>query len=387
MFDLPITNCLTKLKVATAAAQLVASSGGNQELIILATNKLKKTLEDLLRAGKAATEKAPEDSKKLVRKAVEAAAIAAQGLLEGVARLQEKGSAENKAALQTSTKEIVGVINDVVTAVGKLIPGGYVDPNDPNVIAERELLAAASSIEAAALKLASLQPPERPAEANQELTFDKQILEAAKAIASATSALLRSATGAQREIIANTSGVKKGAKKEAYFSDGTWSDGLVSAAKAVAYATGDLCESADAAVKGTVERERVIASAKSVSIATTQLLTAAAVKTDPDSQTQIRLRAAGKSIKNATEQLVKAAENALVFEDDGETATKAMKDGVNVTKIKEMEAQMNVYKMEQELEKARLKLAGVRKNRYDKGSVRFKGTIRGKMPFDNGEQQ
>jgi len=38
----------------------------------------------------------------------------------------------------------------------------WVDPNDPNVIAEQELLAAAASIEAAAKKLAQLRPRKKP---------------------------------------------------------------------------------------------------------------------------------------------------------------------------------------------------------------------------------
>ena len=38
----------------------------------------------------------------------------------------------------------------------------YVDPEDPNVIAENELLDAAASIEAAAKKLALLQPRKVP---------------------------------------------------------------------------------------------------------------------------------------------------------------------------------------------------------------------------------
>ncbi len=43
------------------------------------------------------------------------------------------------------------------------IPGSdWVDPEDPNVIAENELLGAAASIEAAARKLAELKPRERP---------------------------------------------------------------------------------------------------------------------------------------------------------------------------------------------------------------------------------
>ena len=36
------------------------------------------------------------------------------------------------------------------------------DPEDPNVIAENELLGAAASIEAAARKLAELRPRQRP---------------------------------------------------------------------------------------------------------------------------------------------------------------------------------------------------------------------------------
>ena len=40
--------------------------------------------------------------------------------------------------------------------------GDMVNPNDPNVIAENELLGAAASIEAAARKLAELKPRARP---------------------------------------------------------------------------------------------------------------------------------------------------------------------------------------------------------------------------------
>ena len=38
----------------------------------------------------------------------------------------------------------------------------WVNPEDPNVIAENELLGAAASIEAAARKLAELKPRQRP---------------------------------------------------------------------------------------------------------------------------------------------------------------------------------------------------------------------------------
>ena len=39
-------------------------------------------------------------------------------------------------------------------------------------------------------------------EANQDLNFDEQILEAAKSIAAATAALVKAASAAQRELVA-----------------------------------------------------------------------------------------------------------------------------------------------------------------------------------------
>jgi len=51
----------------------------------------------------------------------------------------------------------------LITVVCGMAPGtDWVDPLDPTVIAENELLSAANSIEAAAKKLAQLQPRLRP---------------------------------------------------------------------------------------------------------------------------------------------------------------------------------------------------------------------------------
>ena len=214
-----------------------------------------------------------------------------------------------------------------------------------------------------------LKPPERPREANEELNFEEQILEAAKAIAAATGALVRSATAAQREIAKKVSTVKPSKDHPVYFSDGTWSDGLVSAARMVATSTGDLCDAANAAVKGEVRRENVVAAARAVSSSTVQLLTSASVKADASSQAQIRLRAAGKSVTQATEQLVKAAEETMAFEET-ESAASMMREqqsmGFAMQRAKELEAQARVLQMEKELEMARSRLSGIRKGKYNK---------------------
>ena len=137
--------------VATAAAQLVGISGrikssSNQDDLVNGTNELKRQVASLLQAGKSSTESAPEDQKHQMHSAISSVAQMTIRLLQYVKNSLESGTNEGIRSAQTSAKEIAAAVNEVVEAAGILVPGGYVDPNDPNVIAERELLAAANSV-------------------------------------------------------------------------------------------------------------------------------------------------------------------------------------------------------------------------------------------------
>ena len=65
-----------------------------------------------------------------------------------------------------------------------------------------------------------------PQQADESLDFEEQILEAAKSIAAATSALVKSASAAQRELVAQG---KVGSIQANAVDDGQWSQGLISA--------------------------------------------------------------------------------------------------------------------------------------------------------------
>jgi len=361
---------LAKCLASAAGALFTTSSSGKQDELVSAANKIKTSVCDMLRAGKAAIANAPEEKKDPMIKALKESADASKDLLQCTKRNLENENSESKAAILESSKGIASAVNNVVNAASDLIPGGYVDPNDPNVIAERELLSAANAIEAAAKKLAALKPAEKAREADENLNFEEQILEAVKAIAAATSALVRAATNTQREIIAM--GKLLPTEDQVYFSDGTWSEGLVSAAKQVCAWTHELCESANMAIKGDVQPERVIAASKNVGASTAQLLSAATAKVDQNSQTQIRLRAAARAVTQATESLVKSAQENMALEDT-DAFTESLKEGVTNSRAQELEAQMNILKMEKDLEKARNKLLFIRKGRYQKGGP--SGTI------------
>lgn len=142
------------------------------------------------------------------------------------------------------------------------------------------------------------------------MSFDELILEAARSIVSATAELMRAAGSAQHELV--SLGRLKPSSGEVKDEEETqWSHGLVSAARLVAAATHNLCESANALVQGHASEERLISAAKQVASSTAQLLVACKVKADPNSTAMRNLQVAGQAVKKATEKLVEAAHQAL----------------------------------------------------------------------------
>uniref|UniRef100_A0AAY5KRU2 Talin 2a n=1 Tax=Esox lucius TaxID=8010 RepID=A0AAY5KRU2_ESOLU len=235
----------------------------------------------------------------------------------------------------------------------------WVDPEDPTVIAETELLGAAASIEAAAKKLEQLKPRAKPKQADETLDFEEQILEAAKSIAAATSALVKSASAAQRELVAQG---KVGSIPANAVDDGQWSQGLISAARMVAAATSNLCEAANASVQGHASEEKLISSAKQVAASTAQLLVACKVKADQDSEAMRRLQAAGNAVKRASDNLVRAAQKAAFDKADDDRVVVKTKFVGGIAQI--IAAQEEMLRKERELEEARKKLAQIRQQQY-----------------------
>ena len=160
------------------------------------------------------------------------------------------------------------------------------------------------------------------------MKFDDMILEAAKSIANATAALIKAASEAQKELVAQGKVQKKtfiGSE------DGQWSEGLVSAARMVAAATHNLCEAANSLVQGNSSEEKLIAAAKQVSAATAQLLVACKVKADADSVAMKRLEGASNAVRRATDELVKAAQGAIERnEEDSELLVNTTAGSVNI---------------------------------------------------------
>lgn len=193
---------------------------------------------------------------------------------------------------------------------------------------------------------------------DENMKFDEIILEAAKGIMAASSALVRAANAAQRELIDQGKVAKRPLTSS---DDGQWSEGLISAARLVAAATHSLVEAAQNLVQGLSTEELLISTAKQVASSTAQLLIACRVKSDPNSESGRRLQAAGNAVIKSTDNLVRAAQQALDMEEEHTLRINtSMVDGM----AQEINARSEVLKRERELEQARNKLTAIRQAKY-----------------------
>ncbi|XP_022367811.1 talin-2 isoform X1 [Lutra lutra] len=348
------------ITMATAKA-VAAGNSCRQEDVIATANLSRKAVSDMLTACKQASFH-PDVSEEVRTRALRYGTECTLGyldLLEHVLVILQKPSPELKHQLAAFSKRVAGAVTELIQAAEAMKGTEWVDPEDPTVIAETELLGAAASIEAAAKKLEQLKPRAKPKQADETLDFEEQILEAAKSIAAATSALVKSASAAQRELVAQG---KVGSIPANAADDGQWSQGLISAARMVAAATSSLCEAANASVQGHASEEKLISSAKQVAASTAQLLVACKVKADQDSEAMRRLQAAGNAVKRASDNLVRAAQKAAFGKADDDDVVVKTKFVGGIAQI--IAAQEEMLKKERELEEARKKLAQIRQQQY-----------------------
>ncbi|XP_031170139.1 talin-2a isoform X1 [Sander lucioperca] len=350
------------ITMATAKA-VAAGNSARQEDIIHTANLSRKAISDMLTTCKQAAYH-PEVSEEVKNRALMFGSECTTGyidLLEQVLLVLQKPTADQKQHLAARSKRVAGAVTELIQTAEAMKDGGseWVDPEDPTVIAETELLGAAASIEAAAKKLEQLKPRAKPKQADETLNFEEQILEAAKSIAAATSALVKSASAAQRELVAQG---KVGLIPANAVDDGQWSQGLISAARMVAAATSNLCEAANASVQGHASEEKLISSAKQVAASTAQLLVACKVKADQDSEAMRRLQIAGNAVKKASDNLVRAAQKAAFDKADEDNVVVKTKFVGGIAQI--IAAQEEMLRKERELEEARKKLAQIRQQQY-----------------------
>lgn len=238
------------------------------------------------------------------------------------------------------------------------------DVKDLSEHVDNELSKAAAAIEAATARLAQLQKKSKdPGFSTYELQIHDSILDAATAVTNAIAQLIKAATLSQQEIVAKGKGGNS--RTMFYRRNNRWTEGLISAAKAVASSTNMLIEIADGVISGRNKLEQMIVAANDVAASTAQLVAASRVKADYMSKSQDRLETASKAVTGACKSLVRQVQKILAAKDreQGEEINWSSLSG-HEFKVQEMEQQVEILQLENKLQQARVRLGDMRKHSY-----------------------
>ena len=356
---------------ATFTLYIGQEPGGEHVEVIKGANEFAQALAEVLTNAKGITRLTSNDdaSDKLIAVAKTAGDVALRFFLNLQSyKLELVPLNQRKDIALRNNVEARGALSKLSEVVDSLVPknkGGALAKANGDIgdIVEQEMLGAARAIEDATQRLKEMMS--RPRDTSRFNAVDVQvhdtILASALAIANAIARLIRAATDSQQEIVAQGKG--SSTTQQFYKRNNRWTEGLISAAKAVAFATNLLIESADGVLSGTHTLEQLIVASNEVAAATAQLVAASRVKASLMSKTQDRLELAAKAVTEACKALVRQVKEITTKQIDAEQMDYSTL-GVHEFKVREMEQQVEILKLEKELGAARHRLGQMRRAGY-----------------------
>ncbi|KAK0723740.1 ANTH domain-containing protein [Apiosordaria backusii] len=279
--------------------------------------------------------------------------------LEGMDPLQKTDVVINSNnEVQMNLQRLNKSVEGFAPGFGKLANKG-----DLGEIVDQELNRAADAIAAAVARLQKLKNKPRDGYSTYELSVHDSILDAAMAITTAIAQLIKAATATQQEIV--QAGRGSSSKTAFYKKNNRWTEGLISAAKAVANSTNTLIETADGVISNRNTPEQLIVASNDVAASTAQLVAASRVKAGFMSKSQESLEQASKAVGAACRALVRQVQ-AIIKERNGreDEAVDYGKLGSHEFKVREMEQQVEILQLENALSAARHRLGEMRKISY-----------------------
>ncbi|GAA5841241.1 hypothetical protein JCM9279_000588 [Rhodotorula babjevae] len=351
---------------------LSRDKGGEHVEVIKTANNFAQALAEVLTNTKGLSRLAPDDA------AIDA--LTQTGRVPGTAALRFFNAVQSyrlSGAQPDARKEVVirnnmevrSALQKLAASVEGLKPKAGANnlakaSGDLNDLVESEMQAAARAIEEATKRLQALMA--RPRDSRQsatDLQVHDAILASALAITNAIGRLIKAATDSQQEIVAQGKG--SSSSTAFYKRNHRWTEGLISAAKAVARATTFLIETADGVISGTKTLEQLIVASNEVASATAQLVQASRVKSELMSQTQEQLERAAKAVTDACRALVRQVK-AITEEQLKRDGDDVDPDALNAHefKMREMEVQVEIVTLEKNLADARRRLGAYRRSHY-----------------------
>ncbi|KAM0734366.1 Huntingtin-interacting protein 1 [Formica fusca] len=228
-------------------------------------------------------------------------------------------------------------------------------------LVENELQSMDKAIEEAVARIQDMLDKSRAADSGLKLKVNEQILDSCTELMKYIRKLVQRSRLLQKEIVKQGKGTAS--VTEFYKRNHQWSEGLISAAKAIAMGANFLLEAADKVVLGNGKFEQLVVASQGIAASTAQLVVASRVKADRNSTNLTELSKASREVTQATANVVATVKscNHLVEENEDLDMSSL---SLHQAKRLEMEAQVRILELEQGLETERLRLAALRRYHY-----------------------
>ncbi|XP_039627888.1 huntingtin-interacting protein 1-related protein-like isoform X1 [Polypterus senegalus] len=227
---------------------------------------------------------------------------------------------------------------------------------------DKEMAATSAAIEDAVRRIEEMMNQARKGSSGVKLEVNERILNSCTDLMKAIRLLVMASTDLQREIV--ESGRGAATPKEFYAKNSRWTEGLISASKAVGWGATQMVESADKVVLHTGKYEELIVCSHEIAASTAQLVAASKVKADKNSNNLSRLQQASRHVNEMAANVVASTKSGQEQIEDKDTMDFS---GMSLIKLRkeEMESQVKVLELESKLENERMRLGELRKKHYE----------------------
>ncbi|NWY23354.1 HIP1 protein, partial [Pheucticus melanocephalus] len=253
-----------------------------------------------------------------------------------------------------------------ISAIGEeLRPRGLdVRQEELGDLVDKEMAATAAAIEIASARIEEMLSKARAGDTGVQLEVNERILGSCTGLMQAIRVLVLASKDLQREIVESG----RHPPKEFYAKNSRWTEGLISASKAVGWGATVMVDAADLVVQGKGTFEELMVCSREIAASTAQLVAASKVKADKDSTNLCKLQQASRGVNQATASVVastKAGKSQVEEKDSMDFSS------MTLTQIKrqEMDSQVRVLELENQLQKERQKLGELRKKHYELAGV------------------
>ncbi|OXB84945.1 UNVERIFIED_CONTAM: hypothetical protein H355_016067 [Colinus virginianus] len=202
---------------------------------------------------------------------------------------------------------------------------------------EKEMASTSAAIEDAVRRIEDMMSRARNESSGIKLEVNERILNSCTDLMKAIRLLVLTSTNLQKEIV--ESGRGAATTQEFYAKNSRWTEGLISASKAVGWGATQLVESADRVVLQTGKYEELIVCSHEIAASTAQLVAASKVKAEKSSRNLGKLQECSRNVNEMAANVVASTRRALVV-------------------------QVKVLELEKRLEGERVRLGELRKQHY-----------------------